>query len=77
MKQKVKVNIAQNPEAPVEASVLADTILKISKAFEDLKRTGLNKKAIIVLLMHKTHFGHSTIETVLDALGDLKKDYGS
>jgi hypothetical protein len=65
----------QQGDPPVEVPVLADAILKISKAAEDLVKSGLNRKAIIVLLMHKTHFGYGTIECVLDGLADLRKDY--
>jgi hypothetical protein len=65
----------QQGDPPVERQILAEAILEISKAAEDLARSGLNQRAIIVLIMHKTHYGYGTIEVVLDSLSELRKDY--
>lgn len=70
-----KLRVTQDPEAPVEKDVLAQAIVKLSKAATDLKTSGLNEKAIVVLLAHSTGFGHTTIKTVLAALRELRKDY--
>ncbi len=56
---------------------LADSIHRISAALEELRRSGLNEKAIIVLLVHKTKIGSRSIKTVIDAMRDLKKTYCS
>lgn len=56
---------------------LASAIRKISEGFDKLKKTGLNRKAIIVLLQDHTKVPKKQITKVLDGLGDLSKKYAS
>ena len=72
---KRKLVVDQADDDPVETHVLAQAIVKISKAAEDLAKSGLSRKAIVVLLADKTGFGKRSIEIILDALADLRKDY--
>lgn len=54
---------------------LAEEIKKISRGFEALKKTGLKRSAIVVLLKDATGLGKRQIEKVLDGLADLEKNY--
>lgn len=56
---------------------LADSIRKISSALEDLTDSGLNEKAIIILVQHKTKISQRVIREVIQGLRDLKKEYCS
>jgi hypothetical protein len=58
-------------------ATLAEAIVKISAGFEDLKKSGLNQKAIVVLLNDSTGIGKRDIERVLLGLHDLAKVYAS
>jgi hypothetical protein len=84
-KPKREVVIEQDPEAPVEKAVLATTIVRISEAMAKLLSSGLNERAIVVLLHDaipaRGKYGgqgkitRSEIQSVLDALRDLKRRY--
>jgi hypothetical protein len=60
---------------PETKEVLADAILKISVGVTSLIDSGLNRKAIVVLLRDATGLGKRDIEMVLDALKNLSRDY--
>lgn len=60
---------AEDPEA------LADAIRKISRATEKLTRSGLNREAICVLLVHSTKLSRRAIDRVLDDLASLERRY--
>ena len=67
--------IIQNPDAPVEESVLATAITKISESVQALQKSGLNQDAIIVLLHDRTKLPKKTLLTVLSGLASLKRAY--
>jgi hypothetical protein len=69
------MTIAQDPEKPVEREVLATAITKISEGMQALLKSGLNRDAIIVLLHDRTRLPKSTLNTVLNGLAQLKRDY--
>lgn len=69
------VTVTQNPEKPVEPEVLAEAITRISKGFDALRKSGLNKKAIVVLLHDSTRVAKRDIETVLVGLENLSRNY--
>jgi hypothetical protein len=69
------VKIVQDETAPVEREVLAQDIVSISKSFDKLLRSGLNKRAIIVLIAYDTKLGIGQIENVLGSLESLAKNY--
>ena len=70
-----RIIVKQDPDNVVEKDVLATAIVKISEAAEALKRSGLNQRAIVVLLSDKTKFSKGSIEVILNGLADLKRDY--
>jgi hypothetical protein len=54
---------------------LAETIRKVSKAIDSLKRSGLNQRAVVVLLADATGVGKKEIVAVLDGLANLERRY--
>ena len=54
---------------------LAEAIANVSNGFSTLLDSGLNKKAIVVLLQAETRLSQKTIVEVLDALPKLKGRY--
>ncbi len=61
-----------HPEGkPVPKEILAEAIVNIGKAAKQLQDSGLNKRAIVVLIQDYTKLSKSDIVTVLDALPRL------
>jgi hypothetical protein len=50
-------------------------IITIKKAMEELMKSGLNRRAIIVLIQDRTKLSKDHIEKTLDALCSLEKWY--
>jgi hypothetical protein len=64
------------PKPAIPPEILASAIVRISKAFDELSGdSGLNRKAIIVLLQDATKLPKRDIEFILNALQDLKRQY--
>lgn len=62
------------PPPPTD-DTLAEAIVKVGEGMERLKKSGLNQKAIVVLLNDCTGVGKRDIERVLMGLRDLAKVY--
>ena len=62
-------------DPPETTEIMAAAVVKISDGFAKLTATGLNRRAVAVLIHDKTKLGIGTIETVLDALPRLKGWY--
>lgn len=62
-------------EARDEQATLADCITRISDGMTRLLASGLNEKAVLVLLHDATKVPRGHIEAVLGGLTDLKKRY--
>lgn len=75
MKPPGNVIITQDDEKPVPKEVLADAIVRMSEAVTGLRRSGLNERAIIVLVADKTKIGKGIVEDVLDGLASLRETY--
>ncbi len=75
MATKSRVNVQQDENAFVEKNILAQAIVDISKAAQALARGGLNRKAIVVLVAHRSKVSQRQCEEVLDALRDLEREY--
>ena len=72
-KKTVEVRVKQMEDAPIQAEVLADAIVSISRAAETLSRSGLNRRAIVVLLRDMLpQVNKLEIGLVLDALPQLE-----
>jgi hypothetical protein len=68
--------MAQQPKTPQQnGATLLESMILIKKAMESLLNSGLNKKAIIVLVRDRTHLPKTDIEKVMDTLCGLEKWY--
>ncbi len=70
-----KVNVVQDEETPIPKDILANEICKLSDAANKLLLSGLNEKAIVVLLKEETGLSKRDIVLVLNALSQLRNDY--
>lgn len=70
-----RVVIDQDEDRPIEKHVLAKAIVEMSASMKRLLASGINRKAIIVLLNDQTSLGKGTIAMVLDGLEQLAKEY--
>jgi siroheme synthase len=61
----------------VDPQVLAQQLATISDSMRKLLASGLNRKAVIVLLHHTSKVPQRDIEYVLDSLETLKQRYTS
>ncbi|BAQ16070.1 hypothetical protein [Methyloceanibacter caenitepidi] len=68
----VKVKKSDPPETK---EILAEAITRIGEGFDALQKSGLNKKAIIILIQAETRLSQRDIRTVLDALPRLRGWY--
>lgn len=72
MGKRIKV---EQSDPPTATPVLADAIVKIGEACDELKKSGLNQEAIVVLLRHKTGVSMRDINSVLSGLRQLRGWY--
>lgn len=70
-----RVRIKKNEENPETPEILAEAIVRIGEGLQKLSASGLNKKAIIVLVQDRTKLPQRDIESVIDALAQLKGWY--
>jgi len=69
-----RVRVEQT-DPPTATPILAEAIVKIGEAAGELSRSGLNEKAIIILLQAKTKLAARDIKAVLDGLKQLRAWY--
>lgn len=72
MSKQIKVKKSDPPESK---EILAEAIISIGDAVNKLKSSGINEKAVIVLIRDKTGLPKGTIKTVLDSLPQLQRWY--
>lgn len=72
---RVRTIEVEQSEPPVKRVVLAEAILQISRAAQELSTSGLNEKAIVILLSAKTGLGRGICETVVHGLKELEREY--
>lgn len=65
----------QNADAPIAAKEIAQAIVKISQAMGMLLSSGLNRRALLVLLCDYTGVPKRQIAKVIDGLEHLKIEY--
>lgn len=68
----VKVTKSDPPETK---EILAESIVKLGEAHDKLARSGLNRKAIILLLHDATKVPKRQIELILEAIPRLRGWY--
>jgi len=74
MKKTITPKPNDEPENDGEEK-LVESIRKISRAVGRILKTGLNRKAVVVLLKDDTGLSGRVIENVLDSLEDLERKY--
>lgn len=70
-----RVKIKKSEENPETTEILAEAITRIGEAFAKLQESGLNRKAIVILIQAETKLPRVDINTVLNALGRLRGWY--
>jgi hypothetical protein len=72
MARSPDIVMSDSPEPP---EVLAAAILRISDGFDALLKSGLNRNAVAVLLVHATRVSRRDVDKILDAIKNMKRDY--
>ncbi len=72
MSDRIRVKKSDPPESK---EILAEAIVNIGAAAKKLEASGLNKRAIIILLQAKTKLSQKDIKLVLDSLTQLEGWY--
>jgi len=67
--------VMQDIDKPIEVPILAKAITDIAAAANKLSASGLNQKAIIILLSASSGIGKGDCKLVLDHLAYLAKQY--
>jgi hypothetical protein len=62
-------------DPPVGRAVLAQAIVDISKAATKLAASGINRRAIVILLSDSSGVGRHDVKAVLDGLETLAANY--
>lgn len=76
MKTKEKpVTVVQSEMDPVKPELLATSIRDIARGFARVESSGLNRRALTVLLKDSTGVSMNDIDRVLNALRGLEKNY--
>jgi siroheme synthase len=70
-----RVTVQQDPAKIVEPLVLAHAIVDIGKAMQRLATSGLNRKAVVLLVSHDSKVSQRDVIYVLDSLEHLAKTY--
>lgn len=60
---------------PAITEPIGKTVRRLVKAIDNLKQTGLNEEAILILLAHKSGIGRRTIEKVIEAIHEMGDAY--
>lgn len=66
------VQVKQDPEKPIPAEIIAESIETIAKGMRKLNETRLTRRAIIALVHENSKIAKSTIEIVLNNLESLE-----
>lgn len=69
------VKVVKTTDKPESTEILAEAIVRIGEGFNKLNKSGLNKRAIAVLIQAETKLSMKAIGTVLDALPRLRGWY--
>lgn len=72
MTARVKVKKSEPPETK---EILAEAIISLGKAANKLQASGINKKAVIILLQAHTKLPQRDIKLILDSLPQLERWY--
>jgi len=74
-KRRAKVEVVQPEGEEIPTKILAEAIVKIGEGFKRLRKSGLNRRGIVVLVRDACGVGFCDINAVLDALETLAERY--
>lgn len=69
------MRVKENVDDVVQPEVLASAIRDIGAAAKKLAASGLNRKAIVLLVADSSKCSRGAVNAVLDALASLERDY--
>jgi len=69
------VKVIKTERQPETTEILAEAIVRIGDSVKKLNDSGLNRKAVVILLQDATKIPRCDIEAILDALPRLKGWY--
>ena len=72
MSKKIRVD---QPKPPISTPILATAIVRLGEAARALHDSGLNERALIVLLHDKTKISKRDILTILNGMRQLRAWY--
>lgn len=74
---KIQVKHPEPPARPIKVEILAEAIVSIGEAFDKLKQSGLNERAIVALVHDglKGKVSKGAIIDVLEAMKQLRAWY--
>lgn len=58
----------KNPDEPIPAEIIADSIVEIAAGMRKLQTTRLTRRAIVTLIHAQSKVSHTNIEIVLNSL---------
>ena len=70
-----RVKVKKSADKPETTEILAEAIVRIGEAFAKLQESGLNRKAIVILIQAETKLSRQQINLVLNALTQLRGWY--
>lgn len=70
-----KVEVKQQPNEEVPATVMAKSIVEIANGMKKLNSTRLTRRAIVTLIHENSKVARSTIEVVLNNLESLESTW--
>ncbi len=69
------IKVKKSADKPESTEILASAVVSIGKAADKLLASGLNTKAVIVLLHYETKISQRDIKLILDSLKRLESWY--
>lgn len=73
--QTTVIEIKQNPDKPIAAEIIAQSIVKIGDAMKAMSSTRLRRCAIVTLIHEDTKIARRDIEKVLSSLDTLENQW--
>ena len=73
IKKAQNIKVIKNEEHPETPEVLADSIIRISKAFDSLTKQGLTTRGIVTLLKGMPHMNDVSTPSIYLVLENLPK----
>jgi hypothetical protein len=76
-KPKIKIEIQQDPEAPIAAEVIAKAIIDIDASAKAILTAGLKYETIVTLIHDHSGLSKRDIRLVLNNLADMRQTWCS